>query len=257
MNRAGTLQSSKDWRSLEFASDLHLCAEAPRTYVAFERWLTQTQADALFVLGDLFEVWIGDDTADEPFHRQCLGLLAQASEQRPIYFICGNRDFLLGPAALAMGGLTALDDPCRLEVFGQSLLLSHGDALCTSDTRYQAFRTMVRDARWQQHFLSRPVVERAAVAQRIRSESQGRKAAQPDLSQWPDVDADEARRWLSETQTRTLIHGHTHRPGVVDLGEGMERRVLTDWDFDGMPQRGHVLRLDAQGWANGTPPIPP
>jgi UDP-2,3-diacylglucosamine hydrolase len=101
------------------------------------------------------------------------------------------------------------------------------------------------------------VVERAAVAQRIRSESQGRKAAQPDLSQWPDVDADEARRWLNDTNARTLVHGHTHRPGVVDLGEGLERRVLTDWDFDGTPRRGHVLRLDDQGWTTGATLTPP
>ncbi len=249
MNLLSEPPATQGWRSVEFVSDLHLCEEAPRTFEAFSRWFAETDADALFILGDLFDVWIGDDTCDQPFHRTCLEALARASARRPVYFMHGNRDFLLGPEALQRSSMQLLTDPFSLDLFGQRLLLSHGDALCLSDTRYQAFRVMVRDTRWQQHFLSRPIAERAAVALRIRSESQGRKAANPDLSQWPDVDADEARRWLQRADATLLVHGHTHRPGITDLGNGLQRRVLTDWDFDGVPPRGHVLRLDAaQGW---------
>ncbi len=258
MNAAPQPLDSSSWRAVEFVSDLHLCEEAPQTFAAFQHFLAQTDADALFILGDLFEVWIGDDTRDTPFHRHCLDTLASFGSRRPMYFLCGNRDFLLGPQACARAQLQALPDPFGLTVCGRHLLLSHGDALCLDDTRYQAFRAMVRHPQWQQHFLARPVAERAAVAQRIRAESLGRKAAMPDLSQWADVDAAEVKRWLLKAGAQTLVHGHTHRPGHIKLGDGLERHVLSDWDFDtAQPPRGDVLRLDASGWHRRAVQPPP
>ena len=233
---------------MEFVSDLHLCAEAPRTVAAFERLLAQTDADALFILGDLFEVWIGDDTRHQPFESACLSALARFGERRELYFIAGNRDFLFGPAACADARMRALPDPTRLDAFGERLLLSHGDALCLGDTDYQGFRRMVRSASWQQDFLARPLTERAALARRIRSESQGRKSARPDPATWADVDPAEACRWLSAAGATVLVHGHTHRPGHAVLAKGLERRVLADWDLDAATPRGSVLRLDLDGW---------
>lgn len=245
---SAALRDAGTWRAIELVSDLHLCEEAPRTTAAFEHWLRHSSADALFILGDLFEVWIGDDTRHRPFLARCLQALRAAGEHRPLFFIAGNRDFLVGTDALQDAHLTALPDPCPLSLLGHRLLLSHGDALCLSDHAYQAFRRMVRAPAWQQAFLARPVAEREAVAGAIRAESQGRKAAQPDPAAWADVDADEACRWLMAHDADTLVHGHTHRPGVHDLGGGLSRRVLTDWDLDTHPHRGAVLRLDVRGW---------
>lgn len=245
---SAALHDAGRWRSAEFASDLHLCEEAPRTAEAFTHWLTDTQADALFILGDLFEVWIGDDTRNRPFLRHCLSCLHAAAARRPVFFIAGNRDFLLGPEALEAAGMHALADPCPVTICGQSLLLSHGDALCLDDQPYQAFRRMVREPAWQQAFLARPVEQREAIAQGIRAESQGRKAAQPDLATWADADEAESRRWLLAHAARTLVHGHTHRPAVHDLGHGLTRRVLPDWDLDGETPRGCIWQLNLQGW---------
>ncbi|MFN9449574.1 MAG: UDP-2,3-diacylglucosamine diphosphatase [Rubrivivax sp.] len=241
-------QNAAQWRSVEFASDLHLCEEAPLTTLAFGHWLRHTRVDALFILGDLFEVWIGDDTRERPFLAACLAELRAASEQRPVFFIAGNRDFLIGTDALAAAGMQALPDPFPITLLGQRLLLSHGDALCLADTEYQSFRQMVRAQAWQQAFLAKPLAEREAIARAIRSDSQGRKQARPDLSDWADADNAESRRWLQTQGASTLVHGHTHRPAVHDLGDGLTRRVLPDWDLDATPARGHVTRLDSQGW---------
>jgi len=171
----------------------------------------------------------------------------------PPFFIHGNRDFLLGADALRDAGMQALPDPCPVDLLGQRLLLDHGDALCLSDAPYQAFRRMVPRPSWQQMFLAEPLAEREAMALRVRSESQGRKTAQTDLSAWADVDEAQARLCLQAQQATTLVHGHTHRPGVYGLGLGLTRRVLPI-DFDAGQQRGHVVRLDEEGWH--TLPVP-
>jgi UDP-2,3-diacylglucosamine hydrolase len=233
---------------VEFISDLHLCAEAARTARAFRHYLAHTDADALCILGDLFEVWIGDDTREQAFERECLSALATFGARRDLFFMAGNRDFLLGEQACAAARMKALPDPMRLDAFGQSLLLSHGDALCLADTDYQAFRRVVRSPPWQQDFLARSIGERAALARHIRNESQGRRSAQADPMAYADVDPDAARQWLQATGATTLVHGHTHRPGHDSLGPGLERRVLADWDLDAPSPRGAVLRLDAAGW---------
>jgi UDP-2,3-diacylglucosamine hydrolase len=243
-----TLPASPGWHSVAFVSDLHLCEQSPLTLAAFEQWLAQARPDALFVLGDLFEVWIGDEVCQQPAHARVLAALKRCAARSDVFFMAGNRDFLLGPDALAAAGMRALSDPCRLDVFGQRLLLSHGDALCLDDQPYQAFRRTVRQADWQQAFLARPLEERANLARRIREESQGRKEAQPDLSQWADVDNAEASQWLHATGAQVLVHGHTHRPAVHQLPNEQQRIVLTDWDADHAPLRGEALWLSPTGW---------
>jgi len=235
------------WRAIDLLSDLHLCPALPRTFEAFARHLRQTDADAVLVLGDLFEVWIGDDQAAQAFERDCLAALEQASRRLWVGLMVGNRDFLLGPQALAAAGAHLLPDPTVLHAFGVSWLLTHGDALCTDDHDYQAFRREVRNPAWQQAFLARPQADRAAVAGRIRAESRARKSALPDPGNWADVDADAARHWLDASGASVMLHGHTHRPSRHALGPGRAREVLSDWDLDVEPARADVLRLSARG----------
>lgn len=242
------------WRSVDFISDLHLCAEMPRTFDAFGEHLRHTEADALFLLGDVFELWIGDDTREEPFAAACVALLREASTRTPVFFMAGNRDFLVGPALLQDAGMTRLDDPTLLHAFGDRVVLSHGDALCLDDVDYQQFRQLVRGATWQGEFLAKPVAERAAIAAALRGASEGRKRELPDPSLWADVDAAAAGELLQRHGTHTLVHGHTHRPGDVVLPSGHVRRVLTDWDLD-HADRAEVLRLDAQGFRRVAPAV--
>jgi UDP-2,3-diacylglucosamine hydrolase len=144
-------------------------------------------------------------------------------------------------------GMTGLPDPTVFHAFGQAVLLSHGDALCLSDTAYQRFRQQVRSEAWQMDFLSRPLPERRAMAREIREESQ-RRQQQPSAA-WSDVDPTEALRWMREAGTPVLIHGHTHRPARHQLAPGFERCVLSDWDWDhaDAPPRAEVLRWTRTG----------
>ena len=239
------LQAPSGWRSIELLSDLHLQADEPATFEVWRRYLAQTQADALFLLGDLFEVWVGDDAAREPgFESDCAQALQAAVQRRPVYFMAGNRDFLLGADFLARTGMQGLHDPTLLAFAGRRWLLSHGDALCLDDTDYQQFRAQVRSPGWQQAFLARPLGERRALARGIRAESEARKRSQPLLA---DVDAAMAREWLAAAAADTLVHGHTHRPGEHLLPGGGRRIVLSDWDATAEPARAQVLRLDAGG----------
>lgn len=252
-DRFATWCAPAHWQAVDFISDLHLQAAQAGTVQA---WMDYLQApaigrpDALVILGDLFEVWIGDDALNSPdsFASSCARALHAFSRSTPTFFLCGNRDFLLGDAALTACGMQGLGDPTALDFQGQRWLLSHGDALCLDDTDYQRFRAEVRSAEWQQAFLSRPLAEREAVAGDLRERSEARKqsmAHDPEL--WADVDAAAAREWLQRAGARTLIHGHTHRPAEHDLGLGLRRVVLSDWDADARPPRLEVLRLTADG----------
>jgi len=219
------VQAASAWRQVDFISDLHLDAHEPETFQAWAHYMAQTQADALFILGDLFEVWVGDDTQD-PFALQCLALLKRTSQRLPIYFICGNRDFLLGADALRASGMHALGDPTVLTLGQLRVLLSHGDSLCLADHDYLAFRAQVRQPGWQVDFLARPYAERQATGQSMRTQSEARKRTHTDYA---DVDTPAACAWLKATQCQVLLHGHTHRPAVHDLGDGLQRWVLSDW----------------------------
>ena len=242
-----TWQADPAWPMVDLLSDVHLHAGQPLTFAAWRDHLLGTPAPAVLMLGDLFEAWVGDDARHAGFERQCLQVLQQASRQRRLAFMPGNRDFLVGDAMLADAGVTRLADPTVLLAFGQRWLLSHGDALCTADTDYQAFRQQVRSPGWQQVFLAQPLAERQRQARAMRDASSAHQAAMAP-GDWSDVDADEALRWLQAAAAPVLVHGHTHRPGTHLLAPGHRRQVLGDWSFDGgPPHRAACLRLSAAG----------
>lgn len=242
-----TLAAPAVWRTVELISDLHLKSGDAATFEAWQRYMQQSAADAVFILGDLFEVWVGDDAADRPgFAADCAAVLAAASHLRPIYFMHGNRDFLLGEAFLKAVGVQRLGDPTLLEFAGQRWLLCHGDALCLADTEYLQFRAQVRSPAWQQQFLARPLAERHAIARHMRSASEARR---PPADGYADVDAAAASTWLQGAQATTLIHGHTHRPAEHLLDGGRRRIVLSDWDAAATPPRLEALRLSAAAGA--------
>jgi UDP-2,3-diacylglucosamine hydrolase len=240
------LQAPSHWRTVDFISDLHLHPDEPATFAAWQQYLARTPADAVFMLGDLFEVWVGDDAAQDPesFEARCARVMADASRQRDLFFLCGNRDFLVGPEFLRQSCTTGLDDPCVLQFGPRRWLLSHGDALCLDDVDYQRFRALARSAAWQQQFLAQPLEARRAQARGIRNESEARKRT---AMVYADVDTPAALVWLRAAQAQDLVHGHTHRPATHDLGNGCTRHVLSDWDLAATAPRADVLRLTRAG----------
>ncbi|GAC1389276.1 MAG: UDP-2,3-diacylglucosamine diphosphatase [Variovorax sp.] len=240
------LVAGPTWRAIDVISDLHLQAAEPATFAAWRRFMGSTPADAVIILGDLFDAWPGDDSARQPgFAADCADVLQDAAARRPVFFLHGNRDFLVGDELARRTGLQLLRDPAALSFVGQRLLLTHGDALCLADTEYLRFRGQVRSAAWQREFLARPLADRQQVAQSLRSESEARKLSGANYA---DVDADEALGWLRAANADTLVHGHTHRPGEHVLDDAGRRRVvLTDWDLAALPPRGEVLRVSALG----------
>ncbi len=242
---AQELPAPPHWRTLDFISDLHLQASEPATVAAWQQYLQATPADALFILGDLFEVWVGDDALDEAgsFEAQCAALLRATSARLPVFFMHGNRDFLVGDSFLQRSGATGLSDPTVLAFAGQRWLLSHGDALCLDDVDYQRFRTMVRGAAWQNQFLAQPLQLRRSQARAMRAQS---AALQRPAHTYADVDGPAARAWLQATASSVLLHGHTHRPADHALAPGLSRSVLSDWELDATPPRAEVLRLHLQ-----------
>jgi UDP-2,3-diacylglucosamine hydrolase len=239
------LSADEEWLAIDLVSDLHLSEALPRTFGAFARYLNKTSADAVFILGDLFEAWVGDDMADRGFERDCVNMLAEASSRRRLGFMVGNRDFLAGTGLLRQAGFMGLQDPTVLNAWGQRVLLTHGDALCLSDLPYQAFRSEVRSAAWQGHFLSQPLEARLQIAAEIRQASMSRR--QFDGAADADVDTSEAVHWLHAVAASEMVHGHTHRPGSNTLAPGYKRHVLTDWDLDAADRAG-VLRLTRAGF---------
>lgn len=238
------LQAPLAWRTIEFISDLHLQAEDAATFDAWRRYIRQSAADALFILGDLFDVWAGDDSAVVPgFAADCAAVLKAATARIDVFFMAGNRDFLVGGKWLRACGVQPLADPTVLEFGGRRWLLTHGDALCTQDTEYMRFRKQVRDPLWQSEFLSKPPSERQAIAAAIREHSETRKRSGVPYG---DVAEEDARAWLEAANADVMIHGHTHRPADHLLGAG-RRIVLSDWDAAGTPVRLQVLRLSAEG----------
>lgn len=247
----------ESWATVDFISDIHLHASDRATFAAWQKYLETTPADALFILGDLFEVWIGDDTlthhlpdrddgepdTDHDFNNQCVRVLRHISQQMPIFVMHGNRDFLLGAEFERHSHCRLVNDPTVLSLFGQRHLLTHGDELCTADTDYQRFRGMVRSQAWQQAFLSRSIDDRLAQARQLREQSKLHQAALlPE--QWAQVDDAAACQWLRTSACGSLIHGHTHQPASHSI-DGMQRHVLSDWDA--RASRLQALRLNRQG----------
>ena len=239
------LQAPGSWRTVDFISDLHLHSDETATFEAWRRYMGQTPADAIFILGDLFEVWVGDDLALEPgFAADCAAVLQAASARASVFFMHGNRDFLVGDGLLKSCRTTLLADPTVLGFGGQRSLLTHGDSLCIADTDYLAFRAKVRQASWQSEFLARPLSQRQAIAKDLRKQSEERKDSGVE---YVDVDNSAALEWLDAADARVLIHGHTHRPADHELDGGHLRIVLSDWDAAATPLRQEVLRLTSSG----------
>ena len=237
------------WREVDFISDLHLHAADAVTFAAWKSYLLETTAQAVFILGDLFEVWVGDDMlgsnygsgqADENFARACADVLQQAGARHAQFFLCGNRDFLIGDAMLRRCAMQGLADPCVLEFAGARWLVSHGDALCLQDTAYQQFRHMVRGTSWQDAFLAQPLARRQEIARQLRTQSAQQQRAHPVASV---VDLEATLSWLHDADARTLIHGHTHQPADHILANERQRLVLSDWDLQAAAPRAEVLRL--------------
>ncbi|QTF91027.1 UDP-2,3-diacylglucosamine diphosphatase [Halomonas sp. BM-2019] len=237
-------------------SDLHLHPGTPEITEGFLRWLEERACgcEALYILGDFFEAWIGDDLLDlagqdpsghaDLSARVAVALRRLADDGTALYLMHGNRDFLLGERFAREAGATLLPDPSVVELGGRPLLLMHGDSLCTRDTAYQAFRAQARDPQWQAQVLAMPIVERIALAAKLREQSG--EATSNKAEAIMDVTPDEVVRVMTEHGVSTLIHGHTHRPAVHELevdGRPARRIVLGDWQ----PGQGWEVVIDDGG----------
>ena len=229
-----------------FIADLHLDPSRPQITDLFERYLADEEvrhADALYILGDLVEAWIGDDDDAELPARIATATRAVRDAGVPVYFMVGNRDFLLGPAFAARAGLTLLDDGTVHDIHGRRTLLMHGDVLCTDDVAYQAVRKQVRTPEWQAQILAMPLQARRAFAAKAREDSKAHTGS--TMESIMDVNADAVAEAMRKAGVTRLIHGHTHRPAVHDFqldGAPAQRIVLGDWY-----EQGSVLRVDANG----------
>jgi len=228
-----------------FVSDLHLCPSRPAINQTFFDFLRgpAARADALYILGDLFEFWAGDDD-DDPFNASVLAALHKtANAGAKLYVMHGNRDFLIGNRFAAASGAELIDDPTLLDLYGTRTLLMHGDTLCTDDVRYLEFRAKVRSPQWQNEFLAQTLAQRKAIIAGLRSENAAEKKLKTEIIMDATVAGVEAA--LRAHSYPRLIHGHTHRPAlhrhVVD-GHACERWVLADWYTS-----GSYLECDAAG----------
>jgi UDP-2,3-diacylglucosamine hydrolase len=259
-----------------FISDLHLEASRPRISEQCLQFLQEecVAADALYILGDLFEYWIGDDDPQPLAEQIANALHSLAGLGVPVHFIRGNRDFLLGDAYAARAGFRILPDPCVISLYGHPTLLMHGDLLCTGDTEYQAFRRQSRDPDWQRDMLAQPIEVRIALAQRARAASAAHQqrlreeraahgranvagagsagatglavdAGDVGREDITDVSADAVETTFARYGVDRLIHGHTHRPAIhwsAVAGKSCARIVLGDWY-----EQGSVLRVNPDG----------
>lgn len=228
-----------------FIADLHLDARRPEGIATFLRYLKTSAegAAALFIIGDLFEAWIGDDACppDDPI-APALNALARSGTD--VWLMHGNRDFLIGPQFAHAAAATLLDEPACISIDTTPIVLEHGDALCTDDHDYQAFRTQVRNHAWQSQFLALPINERLQQASAARERSGDELASKAAAIM--DVNQQAVEQRLRHYAVRHLIHGHTHRPGIhhFDLdGSTATRAVLGDWF-----EQGSVLRIDHGDW---------
>ncbi|WP_447735822.1 UDP-2,3-diacylglucosamine diphosphatase [Rhodanobacter soli] len=229
-----------------FIADLHLDPGRPQITALFERYLADEEvrhADALYILGDLVEAWIGDDDDAELPARIAAATRAVREAGVPVYFMVGNRDFLLGQAFAERAGLTLLDDGTVHDIHGRRTLLMHGDVLCTDDVAYQAVRKQVRTPEWRAQILAMPLQARRAFAAKAREDSRAHTGS--TMESIMDVNADAVAETMRNEGVTRLIHGHTHRPAVHDFqldGAPAQRIVLGDWY-----EQGSVLRVDADG----------
>jgi UDP-2,3-diacylglucosamine hydrolase len=226
-----------------FIADLHLDPSRPHITELFERYLASDEvrhADALYILGDLVEAWIGDDDDAELPERIARAIRGVRDAGVPVYFMVGNRDFLLGQDFANRAGFELLDDGTVHTLHGQPTLLMHGDVLCTDDVAYQAVRKQVRTPQWQAQILSMPLDARRAFAAKAREDSRAHTGSTMETIM--DVNADAVAEAMRKAGVTRLIHGHTHRPAVHRFaldGRAAERIVLGDWY-----EHGSVLKVD-------------
>ena len=228
-----------------FISDLHLDPERPAVTELFLELLNTRarNSKAIYILGDLFEAWIGDDDTSPMNQAVCKGLKRCALSGTPVFIMHGNRDFLLGEKFVEASGCTLLDDPALIDLYGTPTLLMHGDLLCTDDTEYMSFRKMVRDPQWQSELLSKSLEDRQLIASGMRTKSREQTGGKPESIM--DVNDDAVRDTMSNHKVQRLIHGHTHRPAVHDLsiaGKPAQRIVLGDWY-----EQGSLLECTSSG----------
>lgn len=232
-----------------FISDLHLCASRPGITSAFIDFLqnTASKVKALYILGDLFEYWAGDDDVDDVFHQQIIsGFKALSDAGVKIFLMHGNRDFLIAEGFCQMAGITLLDDPTMINLHGKKALLSHGDDLCTDDVAYQQFRVQVRDQQWQHEFLSQPLSVRKKQIEAIRARSEQEKT-QKSL-EIMDVNPEAVNTLLNKYEPDLLIHGHTHRPNQHSID--LNGRLITRWVLGDWYEQGSYLVCDINGCKN-------
>jgi UDP-2,3-diacylglucosamine hydrolase len=230
-----------------FISDLHLQPAHPATSAAFFDFLERhaRRAQQLYLLGDLFEYWAGDDDISDPFHQQIIAALRSVSDAgTAVYWIAGNRDFLVGAQFAEAAGLTLLPETHVAEIGGQRLVVLHGDAQCTEDVKYMEFRAMVRQPAWQQQFVAMPLAQRKTIIAGLRENS--RKDQSTKTYEIMDVTPQAIRDVFAATGTDVMIHGHTHRPALHRDGT-TRRYVLPDWEPDATPPRGGWIAIDAEG----------
>jgi UDP-2,3-diacylglucosamine hydrolase len=229
-----------------FISDLHLSEGEPHITSLFLKFLegTAPNAEALYILGDLFEYWAGDDDRETPFHQNILAAMRAATQSgMKLFIIHGNRDFLMDNDMATACNATILPDPCVANLYGIPTLLTHGDLLCTDDVQYQAFRKQVRDANWRSNFLAQPLDQRKAIIEQLRKMSEENK--QGKAMEIMDVNAEAVANMFRMHNCPRMIHGHTHRQKKHELavdGESRERWVLGDWHAI-----GNAIRCDATG----------
>jgi UDP-2,3-diacylglucosamine hydrolase len=239
-----------------FVADLHLDPERPAITALFGRFLDgeARRAEALYILGDLFEAWVGDDDPSDAAATIAGRLHALVEAGIPVSFIRGNRDFLLGADYARRAGATILPDPAVVMLHGEPTLVLHGDLLCTDDTAYQQFRAQTRDPRWQAEFLAQPLQARLDFAVRARAASKARYGelqASGQSETITDVAPATVAEWFARYGVRCMIHGHTHRPAIHDEGNGRTRIVLGDWY-----EQGSVLRVSEDGFDLAALPLP-
>ncbi|QOL49232.1 UDP-2,3-diacylglucosamine diphosphatase [Massilia litorea] len=230
-----------------FISDLHLQESHPLTAEAFFRFLDEqaAHADQLYLLGDIFEYWAGDDDLDTPFHARVIAALrALADRGVEVFWMAGNRDFLVGAGFAQAAGLRLLDEPHVATIAGQRIALVHGDAECTLDIKYMEFRATVRNQAWQEQFLAMPLAQRKAIIAGLREGS--REAHTTKSYEIMDVTPAAIDALFETLGVEVLIHGHTHRP-ALHLHGGKRRYVLPDWELDVQPPRGGWIAVDDHG----------
>ncbi len=238
-----------------FISDLHLSASRPAITALFLEFLGREAraAQALYILGDFFEYWIGDEAVDQAEYRPIIeALRALAARGTAVYVMHGNRDFLLGERFAEAAGCRLIPDPLRVDLYGTPTLLMHGDTLCTADVEYLAVRRITRAAEWQRKFLAKSVAEREHLVRGYRAQSV--RATSEKAPEIMDVTPEAVAAALRAHGVRTLIHGHTHRPADHRFeldGAPARRIVLGDWY-----EQGSVLRCDAGGWRLNQLPLP-